>query len=607
MQFFSFLVDNIPLHYYQAELLLFSLEKFTSFKKNQIIVHCTTRVDDAFLFFLKEHKYNYEVIEPYLDGKYCNKLQQLPTFDFLTDNDAVFLVDTDTFFLNDPILAFSSKIGGKVVDAPNPPLSVLSKIFNEAKLAYPKIVPTDWVMEDAYTFECNFNGGFYYIPGKDVLKANELWRKWATWLYERSYLFDTEAQSIHTDQVSFSMMVQEGSFDYQVVVSNNNSPIHRNREQRLFDDSKEISMLHYHRSLNAFGLLNDTLSISPIIDKAIEDINSAISNEQNFKFFKQFNKSFINLPKSTEKTKKFEKIFIELCDREMIDTKIILHAGTPKTGTTSLQFLLNQKYEELLEQGILYPKYYLDINPPKHQWLVQLLKANNFDKLFEYLEKILREAKEKQAKTIFLSTEGIFNHWWDFSPEAKEILRVIAQKIHFELYVVFREPSSFLESFYKQNLKNPQNSAARCYGQDWSFEEMMKDKWFIKHMDYLGFTQECEILFGEKKVKVFTYSNNIILDILKELELNISLDKKENVGQSNISTELLKVINRYNLQTQDKKAIVKVLKQMDNILFKYPSLEIIDEYTHTLIETFFSLQSKVLKEEYSLSFKENIE
>jgi len=245
LNYLSFLVDDLPLHYYQSELLLFSLEKFTSFKKNNILIHCTTRVNEDFLLFLRENNYAYKVVEPYLDGKYCNKLQQLSSFKDLNNDDAVFLVDADTFFLNDPIVNFPQKIGGKVVDAPNPSLKVLKKIFNEAKLSCPKIVPTDWVMEGAYTFECNFNGGFYYVPAKDIQQADKRWKKWATWLYKRrDELFETKAQQIHIDQVSFAMMVQESNFEYQVLISNNNCPIHRNTKQRLFDNSKEVSIVY---------------------------------------------------------------------------------------------------------------------------------------------------------------------------------------------------------------------------------------------------------------------------------------------------------------------------------------------------------------------------
>lgn len=605
MNYLSFLVDDLPLHYYQSELLLFSLEKFTSFNKNNILIHCTTRVNKDFLLFLKEQDYNYKIVEPYLDGKYCNKLQQLSSFKELNDEDAVFLVDADTFFLNDPIVNYSSKVGGKVVDAPNPPLRVLTKIFNEAKLSYPKIVPTDWIMKDAYTFECNFNGGFYYVPAKELPKVNELWRKWATWLYGRLELFETKAQRIHVDQVSFSMMLAESKFDYQVLISNNNCPIHRSTKQRLFDDTKEVSMLHYHRSLNSFGLLNTSLAINPIVDKAIEKINSTISEKKDFQFFKQFNKSFVKLTKSTEKTKVFEDKISNLVSK-FTAKKIILHAGTPKTGTTSLQFFLDEKHDELLSQGVLYPKYYLDINPPKHQWLVKLLKENNFDGIFSYLERILNEAKDKDVKNIFLSTEGIYNHWWDFSNEAKEVLRLISKYFNFELYIVFREPSSFLESFYKQNLKNPQNNAAKCYGKDMSFEEMLKDEWFIKHIDYLAFVQECEVLFGKKHIKVFTYSNDVNLMILKELNVVLSENKEErraNIGQSYIGVELLKVVNRFNLNAKDKKHIVKTLKQMDEVFDNYLATPLLNEDNYTSVKKLFSLQSNILSSEYKLSFR----
>jgi len=603
LNYLSFLVDDLSLHYYQAELLLFSLEKFTSFNKNNILIHCTSRVNEEFLLFLRENNYTYKIVEPYLDGKYCNKLQQLSSFKDLNDDDAVFLVDADTFFLNDPIINTPQKIGGKVVDAPNPSLKVLTKIFNEAKLTYPKIVPTDWVMEGAYTFECNFNGGFYYIPAQKVQKADELWKKWATWLYaRRNELFETKAQQIHVDQVSFAMMVKEANFEYEVLISNNNCPIHRKTKQRLFDTTKEVSMLHYHRSLNSFGLLNTHLAINPIVDKAIETINKHIGEKKEFTFFKQFNKSFVKLTKSTEKTKLFEEKIANLVSK-FTAKKMILHVGTPKTGTTSLQFLFDNQYDELCSQGVYYPKHYLDTNPPKHQWLVRLLNQNNFDAIFSYLEKIVKEADEKEVKTIFLSTEGVFNHWWDFSAEAKEVLKIISKYFNFELYVVFREPSSFLESFYKQNLKNPQNNAATCYGKDLAFEEMMKDEWFIKHIDYLGFVQECEMLFGKSNIGLFAYSSTIIDDILKKMNVTLNLKKedKRNVGQSRISVELLKVINRYNINAKDKKELVGLLQKMDPLLNKYLSESIVKSSLEK-IDGLFSLEANRLKEDYNLVF-----
>jgi len=602
MRYLSFVVDNLPLHYYQAELLLFSIKKFTSFNKNNIVIHCTTRVTQEFLSFLKEDGYTYKIIEPFLDGKYCNKLQQLNSFIHLTEDDSVFLIDTDTFFLNNPIVESSSLIGGKVVDAPNPPLRVLKSIFDTANIPYPPIVPSDWIMKNSDTFECNFNGGFYYIPGKDIDKVNSIWRKWATWLYEKPTLFETKAQRIHVDQVSFTMMIQDAQFEYQVLISNNNCPIHYNLKQRLFDEEKEVSLIHYHRSLNCFGFLESNLLISPIVTKAIEKINSTIREKEELFFFKNFNKSLFPSTISTEKSQQFEERLSLLIDDRLKNKEIIFHAGTPKTGTTTLQFLFDEKHNDLLEEGILYPKHYIGTYAPKHQWLVPLLRKNDFDKLLIYLERVFIDAKKHNVKKIFLSTEGIYNHWWDFSSEAKEVLKIISKYFNLKLYIVFRNPLSFLESFYKQNLKNPQNNAAECYGKDFDFSDMFNDKWFIKHIDYLGFIQECESVFGKNNIKILPYSREIIHDILDLIGSEIlPSTESRNVSHSNISMELIRVVNRYNLSASDKKIVVKDLQKLDSIFSNYNSNALLSEEDKSNVNNLFSLQEHILKKEYNIT------
>lgn len=51
--------------------------------------------------------------------------------------------------------------------------------------------------------------------------------------------------------------------------------------------------------------------------------------------------------------------------------KLIVHVGTPKTGTTSVQRYLDKKQRKLRGKGILYPHNLEKLqNPtsPKHQW-----------------------------------------------------------------------------------------------------------------------------------------------------------------------------------------------------------------------------------------------
>jgi len=129
--------------------------------------------------------------------------------------------------------------------------------------------------------------------------------------------------------------------------------------------------------------------------------------------------------------------------------------------------------------------------------------------------------------------------------------------------------------------------------------------WFVKHIDYLGFIQECEMLFGKNNIELFTYSSTTIIDdILEKLNVTIKFKKedKKNVGQSSIGVELLKVINRYNINSKDKRELVGLLQKMDPILNQYLSLSIV-EHGVEKIDELFSLEAKKLKEDYNLFFK----
>ena len=373
-------------------------------------------------------------------------------------------------------------------------------------------------------------------------------------------------------------------------------------KQRLFDTEQEISLIHYHRSLNCFGFLENNLSITPIVDKAIEKINHAIREKGQFIFFEDFNKSLFIPTISTQKSQEFEEKLSSIIDDNLKNKEIIFHVGTPKTGTTTLQFLFDNKYEELLDEGILYPKHYISTYAPKHQWLVPFLKENDFDKLLIYLERVFLDANKHNVKKIFLSTEGIYNHWWDFSPEAKEVLQIISKHLNLKFYIVFRNPLSFLESFYKQNLKNPQNNAAECYGKDFDFSDMFNDKWFIQHIDYLGFIQECESLFGKENIKILPYSREIINTILDLIGSNIlPHTESKNVSHSNISIELIRIVNKYNLIASDKKIVVKDLQKLDSIFSNYNSKALLSEKDKSNVINLFSLQEHILKKEYNIT------
>ncbi len=603
----SFVVDRLASHYYQAELLLYSLEQFSYIPKEDILVQCLNHVDKEFFDFLESQDYNYNIIEPYLDGKYCNKLQQLEAFKDKENIDGVILLDTDMFILEPFDILDNDNFYGKIVDGPNPPMETLKNIFTESNLKFPEIIKTDFEKINNQTFDCYFNGGFYFIPQFYISKILDEWKRWAEWLYKRENLFKTKQQFIHVDQISMSMAIVSMAIPYQMLPSNSNCAIHRDSEQKYFSKEKKIILLHYHQEISPFGLLNTRHASNDKILKAIEKANEAIVKKGKFQFFELWKRSLISKValKDTHKLEKFENDVKLLVDLVPANIKIIFHAGTPKTGTTTIQYFLNENYHELLKLGILYPRHKITSPVPKHQWIVTHLKNKQYELFYENLKDSLEEIDE-HTHTIIFSTEGIYNHWNDFSSESKEVFALLNKYFDVSLWIWFREPHSFARSYYRQNLKNPRVQDTECYGNDLSFEEMLEDEWFNVHFDYLGFLIEIEAIFDRTKIKVFSFGGDIIHQINSELDIpnDLPFSEDKNIGMHAVSEEILRIVNRYPLSASEKENAVDSVNKIDLLLSSYLEDTGKKEKSESL-QMLLSNQLPILEKRYSLVWKDN--
>jgi len=95
--------------------------------------------------------------------------------------------------------------------------------------------------------------------------------------------------------------------------------------------------------------------------------------------------------------------------------QFIIHAGTPKTGTTSIQTYLDKKQSKLRRKGVLYPHNLDKVqNPtaPKHHWFEKNLVSSHVEFFVENFKNIISQIQEN-THTIILSSEGIYNYWWD--------------------------------------------------------------------------------------------------------------------------------------------------------------------------------------------------
>ena len=504
----SMVVDSLPEHYYKTELLLFTLGQFAQVPAANVLVQCVDRVDAAFVRFVQESGHRTRTIAPYLDGAYCNKLQQLEGLeDELELVDGLFLLDVDMVVLGRLEPPTMDAVGGKIVDGPNPPLPVLERIFAAAGVKPPDCIPCDW--GTGPTVATNWNGGFLYVPAQLAAVVSTQWRRWGQWLFERPDLFDHPRQRGHTDQIAMALTLAAGSMPRAPIPANLNFPTHANRMPGTFNPADPVRVLHYHQGLDAFGLIQPALKGCAAVDEAVEQANAAIAARRVFRFFDGYKRDRA-MKASNGVIRTQERVRSLLRETGVLDgnrRRLILHAGTPKTGSSSLQYCLEQNRDWLRTQGIVYPRADGTVKPGQHQWLVGCLRAANEEQFCQHLRADF-QAMDARTHTFFLSHEGLFNHWWDFPPAAKSLLASLAQGFEVEVWVWFRDPESFANSYYRQNLANPRIERIPVYGRDLSFEEMLNDPWFAQHLDYLGFVREAQSIFGESAVRPMRYAGN---------------------------------------------------------------------------------------------------
>ena len=285
------------------------------------------------------------------------------------------------------------------------------------------------------------------------------------------------------------------------------------------------------------------------------------------------------LTKRTPSSKKFATEIEQLLASTNVRTsaesnrrlKLILHVGTPKTGTTSVQVYLDKKQRKLRSKGVLYPNRFHNPNAPKHQWFERNLVTANAESLVDNFSDILNHVEE-HTHTILLSSEGIYNNWWDFPQESKALLLELKCLFDVEIWVWFKEPLVFAESFYKQCLRNPQVDHIHCYGRDLSFAEILDDPWFNQHLDYIGFVNECDELFGKESVKLFECNKDTVATVSGLLGLTTPNDNptpRKNNCMNSVTSELYRVINRLPLSAKEKENLVPHLNDLDAALMPH--------------------------------------
>ena len=280
--YYSCVVDAAPLFYWQTWGLVNSLIQLAGVSPNRIYVHYTPEVDRAFLARLETLGIKLKAIARFGDGKYCNKIAQLNTSEF-TKAKCVFLLDTDMLVLRELSAIYTSKaIKGKIVDLANPQLSVLQAIFNQAGFKeHPTICLADYDGEP--TFENNFNGGLYAIPGNIIESLGERWQYWANWLLANLEILTEVNKQAHVDQISFALATHELSLTVEDVGREYNYPLHLPEYKTGYP-----AIIHYHRNISPTGTLKVEGEQDAEFKQAVAEANHLLGSTFNNQIFWSF-------------------------------------------------------------------------------------------------------------------------------------------------------------------------------------------------------------------------------------------------------------------------------------------------------------------------------
>jgi len=253
--------------------------------------------------------------------------------------------------------------------------------------------------------------------------------------------------------------------------------------------------------------------------------------------------------------------------------RIVIHIGTEKTGSTTLQEFILLNRDVLLAHGVYVPTclgrrnhrklavYCMHENKfddyIKNKGLINKKKREHFRQdVADSLVKELRELDQNVIDTVLISSEHFHSRLTDISEveRLKSLLSVIEADITILCYL--RKQSQLVESKYSTYLKGGGYSSFKSFSDDCVESN--------KYYDYDRFLRRWERCFSINNVFVREFSrvkfkdNNLCIDFLEFAGLKItkedvSFPEDQNTSFSHLGIIMMRVLNRlYKKKEKDK-------------------------------------------------------
>jgi hypothetical protein len=266
---------------------------------------------------------------------------------------------------------------------------------------------------------------------------------------------------------------------------------------------------------------------------------------------------------------------------------LIIHIGSPKTGTSAIQGFLNYNRQLLAKKnGILYPNFNNEdlatgLLHNHSRYFSNVIKNNDIEGCIKILDKTQNYCRKNNISTIVLSNEGFFNNKW---PSLfKEIFSSFDIEIKFIVYL--RRQDHYIESAWKQwGHKSPEHNSIQ------TFVEEANMNWYNVLEYWLKY-------FSPHQFIVRPYEKTVIGE-------NIVTDFLNLIGIMDISDFVNPPPNNMNLNQGFNRDIVEILKLCNKNLNNHNDNKLID-FMHKTIPNEY--HKKPYQSYYLLSPKEKIE
>lgn len=234
-----------------------------------------------------------------------------------------------------------------------------------------------------------------------------------------------------------------------------------------------------------------------------------------------------------------------------MSVEIILHLGTYKTGTSSIQQTLRKNSAKLKKSGFLYPLPPSEKMINQHATICDLLNNDSgLSKLNIYLENVKVEAKSAKCRTIIFSTEAFSSLDKNSIIVFLEMLTtVISKNIKSILY--FRNIEDYKLSTLSQLIKSPLNNF---------YNGRFKHQ-LARRLDYDAIYEKWNITGNKLRILSFDEQRDTVASFFEELEIDVTdLEIPKSLNKSLPFSVLLSlVVARIIRNHDDHEQVLKAL------------------------------------------------